>query len=272
MKLSVGGYSFQNTFVDGKMDIFGYLETVKYRYNLSTVDLYNGFFVDKSKPVWELADNSYLRKIREALDEKEMTVVNLAIDTACLWDTDKESQELQYQNALKHLRASELLGAKTIRIDTGGSYANQPGAFDEMSEEQFEHIVKRYREYAEIAAQFGAIVGPENHMGPSLNPHFMKKIAEAVNHPNYGVLLHVDRWKVDPEVGDSIVAPYAYHIHFGGKTLAVEEEATRIAQMIHDTGFDGYWAVEHNGPGNQYIEVEWTLAAMKKVLKNIQTS
>ena len=271
MKLSIGGYSFQNTFVDGKMDIFGYLETVKYRYNLSTVDLYNGFFVDKSKSVWELADESYLRKIREALDEKEMTVVNIAIDTACLWDPNEELRELQYQNALKHLRASEILGAKTIRIDTGGSYSNNPnGDFYEMSEEQFEHIVKRYQEYANISAEFGAKIGPENHMGPSLNPHFMKKIADAVDHPNYGILLHVDRWKVDPEIGDSIIAPYAYHIHFGGNTLAQEEKAINIAQMVHDSGFNDYWAVEHNGPGNQYIEVEWTLAAMKKVLKNVK--
>lgn len=271
MKLSIGGYSFQNTFVDGKMDIFGYLETVKYRYNLSAVDLYNGFFVDKSKPVWELADDSYLRKIREALDEKEMTVVNIAIDTACLWDPNEDLRELQYQNALKHLRASEILGAQTIRIDTGGSYSNNPnGDFYEMSEEQFEHIVKRYQEYANIAAEFGATIGPENHMGPSLNPHFMKKIADAVDHPNYGILLHVDRWKVDPEIGDSMIAPYACHIHFGGNTLAQEDKAISIAQMIHDSGFNDYWAVEHNGLGNQYIEVEWTLAAMKKVLKNVK--
>jgi len=271
MKLSIGGYSFYNTLVDGKIDIFGYLETVRYRYNLNTVDLYNGFFTDKTTRIWQIADDDYLRKIREALDERELTVANIAIDRASLWDEDEDVREQMYQNALKHLRACELLGVKTIRIDTGGPFANNPnGNFNELSEEQFEHIVKRYQEYANIAAQFGAIVGPENHMGPSLNPHFMKKIADAVNHPNYGVLLHVDRWKVDPEIGDSMVAPYAYHVHFGGNTLSKEEYSTSIATLIQDTGYDGYWAVEHNGPGNQYIEVEWVLATMKKVLKNIQ--
>ncbi|NOU98556.1 sugar phosphate isomerase/epimerase family protein [Paenibacillus planticolens] len=270
MKISIGGYSFQNTFVQGKMDVFGYLETVKYRYGLNTVDLYNGFFVDKSKPVWELADDDYLHKIREALDEKEMTVVNFAIDTASLWDLDKEKRELQYHNALKHLRAADILGAKTVRIDTGGSYSNDPkGDFFEMSQEQFEHIVQRYQEYSRIAADFGSKVGPENHMGPSLNPHFLKQIAEAVNHPNFGILLHVDRWKVDPEQGDSIIAPWACHVHFGGKTLAAEDRAIRIAQTLIDRGFKDYWAIEDNAPGNQYVQVEWAVAAMKKVLSNI---
>lgn len=270
MKVSIGGYSFQNTFVQGKMDVFGYLETVKYRYGLNVVDLYNGFFVDKSGPVWELADDDYLRKIREALDEKEMTVVNLAVDTASLWDQDEERRELQYQNALKHLRAAEILGAQTVRIDTGGSYSNDPnGDFFDMSQEQFEHIVQRYQEYCRIAADFGSKVGPENHMGPSLNPHFLKQIAEAVNHPNFGVLLHVDRWKVDPELGDSIVAPWACHVHFGGNTLAAEDRAIRIAQTLHDSGFKDYWAIEHNAPDNQYVEVGWAVAAMKKVLSKV---
>lgn len=270
MKLSIGGYSFNNTFLEGKMDIFGYLETVKYRYGLDTVDLYNGFFVDKSKPVWKLADEDYLVKIREALDEKGMTVVNFAIDTASLWDKDVEKRELQYQNALEHLKAARILGAKTVRIDTGGSYSKEEnGDFYEMSNEQYEHLVTRYQEYCKIGADYGFKVGPENHMGPSLNPHFLKQIAEGINHPNFGVLLHVDRWKVDPARGDEMIAPWACHIHFGGNTLAMEERATSIAKMLVESGFNEYWAVEHNAPKNQYIEVEWTLSTMKKILGNV---
>lgn len=270
MKLSVGGYSFYNTFVDGMLDVFGYLETIKYRYHLDAVDMYNRFISDNSKPIIKLADDSYLHKVRKALDEKGLKVVNYSADAASIWDADPDKRAALYQNALENIRASRILGAKTIRIDTGGPFSRDPnGVFDQMSEEQFELIVRRYKEYAELAADFGAVIGPENHMGPSLNPHFMKKIAEAVDHKNYGVLLHVDRWKVDPEIGDAMVAPYACHIHFGGNTLADEERSAAIAKTVADSGYDGYWAVEQNGPGNQYIEVEWQLASMKKVLKRI---
>lgn len=48
MNISIGGYSFYNTFLEGKMDVFGYLETVKYRYRMDAVDLWNGFFIDRA--------------------------------------------------------------------------------------------------------------------------------------------------------------------------------------------------------------------------------
>jgi len=268
MKLSIGAYSFYNTFVDGMMDVFGYLESAKYRYQLGAVDMYNRFISDNSKPIVKLADESYLQKVRKAIDERELNIVNYSVDAAFIWDPDADKREALYQNALENIRAAKIMGAKTIRIDTGGAFSRDPnGVFDQLDEEQFELIVKRYKEYAELAADFGAIIGPENHMGPSLNPHFMKQIAEAVDHPGYGVLLHVDRWKVDPEIGDALVAPYACHIHFGGNTLADEEHSAAIAKTIIDSGYERYWAIEQNAAGNQYIDVEWQLAVMKKVLQ-----
>ena len=147
MNISIGGYSFYNTFLEGKMDVFGYLETVKYRYRMDAVDLWNGFFIDRSDSVYKLVDKSYIRKIREALDEKEMRVVNFAVDGAQLWDPDPDLRQRLYENALVHLDAAEILGAETVRIDTGGSYKGS----EPMTDEQFEYTVKRYREYADRA-------------------------------------------------------------------------------------------------------------------------
>ncbi|GIO97212.1 hypothetical protein J14TS5_22980 [Paenibacillus lautus] len=166
MNISIGGYSFYNTFLDGRMDVFGYLETVKYRYRMDAVDLWNGFFIDRSDSVYKLADKSYIRKIREALDEKEIRVVNFAVDGAHLWDPDPDIRQKLYENALVHLDAAEILGAETVRIDTGGSYKES----EPMTYEQFEYTVKRYREYADRAADGGYTIGPENHMGASLLP------------------------------------------------------------------------------------------------------
>ncbi|MGE7824167.1 sugar phosphate isomerase/epimerase family protein [Paenibacillus sp. NPDC093718] len=173
MNISIGGYSFYNTFLEGKMDVFGYLETVKYRYRMDAVDLWNGFFIDRSDSVYKLADKSYIRKIREALDEKEMRVVNFAVDGAHLWDPDPDLRQRLYENALVHLDAAEILGAETVRIDTGGSYKGS----EPMTYEQFEYTVKRYREYADRAADGGYTIGPEYHMGASLLPREMKRLA-----------------------------------------------------------------------------------------------
>lgn len=262
MNISIGGYSFNNMYLEGKMDVFGYLETVKYRYRMDTVDLWNGFFINRSsKPIMKLADESYIRKIREALDEKEMRVVNFAIDGAHLWDPDKEMRQYLYDNAILHLRASVLLGAETVRIDTGGSYKNE----EKMSEEQFEYTVKRYREFAAYAAEHGFLIGPENHMGASLNPNEMKRLAEAVDHPSFGFLVHLGRWKENQAEGDSIVAPWAYHTHFDEET-ADGDQAVETILMLEVAGYKGYFGVEYNAPRNQYAETELLISKVKKLL------
>ncbi|WP_028563543.1 sugar phosphate isomerase/epimerase family protein [Paenibacillus pinihumi] len=264
MKISIGGYSFNNTYLEGKMDIFGYLEAVKYRYRLDTVDLWNGFFIDRSaSPIMTLADESYIRKIREALDEKEMTVVNFAIDGAHIWDPDPDMRKLLHENAIKHLRAAEILGAKTVRLDTGGSFKEA----EPMSEEQFECVVKRYQEYAQRAADNGYTIGPENHMGASLLPREMKRLAEAVDHPSYGILLHINRWREDQAEGDALVAPWVVHTHFDAGTADLPDAAGKI-RLLQAAGYDGYWGIEHNAPSNQYLEMELLISKVKKIISD----
>lgn len=267
MKISIGGYSFNNLYLEGKMDVFGYLETVKYRYRMDAVDLWNGFFIDRgSKPIMKLADESYIRKIREALDEKELRLINFAIDGAHLWDPDEHMRRLLYENALLHLKASVLLGAQTVRIDTGGSYKNE----EKMSEEQFEYTVKRYQQFSSFAADHGFLIGPENHMGASLSPNEMKRLAEAVDHPSFGFLVHLGRWKEDQADGDRLVAPWAYHTHFDEETVDGEGALSTI-HLLKEAGYQGYYGVEYNAPGNQYVETELLIAKVKKLLADAGT-
>lgn len=244
------------------MDVFGYLETVKYRYGLDAADLWNGFFIDReSKPIMKLVDESYIRKIREALDERELRLVNFAVDGAHLWDPDSHMRGLLYNNALAHLRAAVIMGAETVRIDTGGSYTE----WETMGEEQFDYTVRRYKEFSRFAAEHGFKIGPENHMGASLLPRELKRIAEAVDHPAFGFLVHLGRWKADQAEGDRLVAPWAYHTHFDAGTAA-RADAVETIRMMKEAGYTGYWGIEQNAPGNQYVEVERLIELVKKLL------
>jgi sugar phosphate isomerase/epimerase len=261
MKLSIGGFSFHNSKVAGVMDIFGYLETMKYRYRLNAVDLWNGFFDTQLDGLLVLPDESVMKKIREALDERELTVANICIDGAHLIDQDQAIREKLYQNALLHLQASEMLGAKTVRIDIC------MGNTAEITENDFDYIVRTYREFCGRAARHGYRVGPENHMGAALNPHLMKRIAEAVDHPNFGILLHLGRWTTDIENGDAIVAPWVVHTHVDIKVISADNAVKSIQDLIA-AGYDGYWSLEYNAKGNQYAEIEWALATMKRLLNN----
>lgn len=132
------------------MDLFGYLESSKYRYHLCSADIWNGMMLSTK--------DDYLVKVKDALQERELELANLCVDGAqmCahIWEDDAEVRDQHYKNALAHLHAAELLGARTIRIDAGGRDEN-------WSEEQFDLIVKRYREYAQRAYDNGYKVGPQ---------------------------------------------------------------------------------------------------------------
>jgi sugar phosphate isomerase/epimerase len=258
MKASIGAFSFYQLLSQGEMNIYGYLETVKYRYRLDTVDLWNGFFVNRDVPIWELPGDDELMKMKRNLDDRQLTVANLAVDRAHLWDPDPDIREQLHRNAQAHLKAARLLGALTVRIDANRG----PG---EVTEEQFEYTVRRYREYAQQASDYGFTVGPENHTGISLDPHWMKRLAETVDHPGYGILLHIDRWIEGQDQGNLIVAPWVNHTHLDKRTVTSDKTEATV-KVLNELGYHGYWAMEYNAASNPYTEIEWALAAMKRLL------
>jgi sugar phosphate isomerase/epimerase len=252
MNYSIASYSFNGLIKQGKMDVFGYLESVKYRYHLNSADIWNMMLTS--------FDEDYLKKIKEAMDEKEMDLANLCVDCAEVWDPDTEAREKWYQNALGNLRAAEILGARTVRIDMGGRDL-------EMTDEQFEYTVKRYQEYAKIAHDCGFMVGPENHWGASRVPENIRKVYEAVDHPSFGILLHFDNWDVDKENGDRLCAKYAFHTHLAAWVIPDCEDKLKILQ---DVGYQGYLGIEHHSGKNEYSQVEWQLATARNTWRNMQ--
>lgn len=266
MKLSIGGYSFFNSFKSGIMDVYGYFESVKYRYHLNAADMWNGLFRRDEQGRIMLPSDAELQQIKAGLDERGLIVPNIAIDNAHLIDPEPGLREELAQNAADYLHASEMLGAKTVRIDFCS--AKTP----EITNEDFDYIVGKYREFCDRAAEHGYIVGPENHMGAALDPYLLKRIAEAVDHPNFGILLHVRRWKPEfAEIGDSIVSPWTMHVHIDAKVIAAGS-ALQTVQTLRQAGYDGYWAVEYNAEDNQYVEIEKLLAAVKQVIHQSEKS
>ena len=254
MKISIASYSFHGLTGLGMMDIFGYLETVKYRYRLDAADIWSGTLGS--------IEQEHLTKVRQALADRELTVANYHVDGVHVWEDDPVKRGRNYEGALAHLEAAAYLGAQTVRIDMGG-------AGEALTDEQLAHVIDRYREYAEIAARHGYTVGPETHWGPSLVPEVQKAVHDGVNHPNYGVLLHIGHFVEGRETdGDLVVAPWATHTH-------VDARITRTClkekvQLLLDAGYQGYWGVEHHSAHNEYAEVEWQLAEVKRCLSELQ--
>ncbi|MCX7681194.1 MAG: sugar phosphate isomerase/epimerase [Anaerolineae bacterium] len=244
MNISIASYSFHGLLREGKIDLFGYLESCKYRYHLQTADIWNGMLLS--------VEDDYLAKVKEALDERELTLVNLCVDGAHIWEDDPEERERNYRHALAYLHAAEVLGARTVRIDAGVRA-------DTFTDEQFEWIVKRFREYAQRAFDNGYKVGPENHWGAEVIPENMKRLCEAVNHPAFGVLLHFRG-----NEGDRVMAPWAMHTHISW--TITESSLVESMTMLRDAGYTGCWGVEHHSGQHEYSEVAIQVAKVRDVL------
>ncbi|MFH1084259.1 MAG: TIM barrel protein [Chloroflexota bacterium] len=253
MSISVISYSFHQLMRANKMDIFGYLESVKYRYGLQAADIWNGMLAS--------TEDDYLAAVKDGLAERGLALANLAVDGAHTWEDDPATRELHYQRALEALKAGEALGAQTVRIDAGSRA-------DAWTPQEFDWIVKRYKEYAQRAYDGGYKIGPENHWGPEKVPAYLKALCQAVDSPAFGVLLHFERWSGDEAAaGDGIIAPWVMHTHVN-RMIMDRLEAKMAA--LRDAGYGGCWSVEHAAPN--YTEVGVMLARVREVLERWRTA
>lgn len=259
MRISIASFSFHGLRERNMMDVFGYLESCKYRYGLDSADIWNGIFgLERAG----YAAPDFLAKVAEALAERGLILANYHADGCHIWEDDEGAREANYRGAMMEIEVARRLGAKTLRIDAGGKGALWTAA-------QFDMIVKRFKEYADLAWNSGFRVGPESHWGPELVPDNMEKLARAVDHPGFGILMHIGHWEGAPEEeGDRRLAPWAVHTHVDARITKTRLESAM--RLLIAAGYSGYWGVEHHSAVNEYAEVACQLAEVRRVLSKIR--
>ena len=65
MNISVASYSFHGMINAGEMDVFSYFDLLKYRYHVDWADIW-------TEGCLKSLDEDYLKKIRRAMDEREL--------------------------------------------------------------------------------------------------------------------------------------------------------------------------------------------------------
>jgi len=270
-KLSILSYSFNSLVSRGMQDIFGYFETCKYRYNLDAADLWGGHLKDFQERYdtgkYIPFEDEWIAKVKEALDERELHIPNIAADGCHVITFDPERTELQYKNALEHLRLAKMLGVGFVRFDSGPSFRMPDGRTD-WTNEEFDFIVKRYREYAQYAYDNGFKTGAENHMGPSGAWKNLKKLYDAVNQPGFAVCIHIGGYRdasTDEERNrcDMEAAKIAVHTHIPGNIIngPLEEKMN----IFKNAGYQGYYNVEVPSREDPYGTVATALAKVRAV-------
>jgi len=258
MKISILSYSFRGLLNAGQMDLFGYLESCRYRYHLNAADIWSSFFPS--------TDDDYLDSVKEGLVSRGLELADLCVDQANVWDDDEAVREGNSQRAWAFLHAAVKLGARFVRIDAGSRNEN-------WTPEEFDFIVATYRDYAQFAYDNGFKMGIENHWGPERKWSNLKAVYEAVDNPGFGVSCHIGGWAGTPEEvdeADRLVAPWASHTHIAWNICAgpLEEKL----KNLWDAGYDGYYSVEHHSAVNEYSNVGIQLAQVQNVLERLQAA
>ena len=257
--ISIASYSFHGLLRQNAMSIFQYFETVRHRYGMATADIWNGMLTGY--------EDEYLKLVKLLMDDQGLELVNLCCDGCHLWGETPEDIAKTDAVAEDCLRAAEILGAKTVRIDVGIRSAT-------ASDEQIESIARKYDEYCARAARFGAKLGPENHWGASTNVLELRKLFQAVKADNFGLLLHLGNWASSEDTSVEAVlrndvefAPKAMHMHI---MYEVCEDAPRRLPPLMEAGYAGSWSIESHKSTNEYHNVAYQLAQVQRVIAPLE--
>ncbi len=250
---SIGSWSFHELFEAGKMNLFGYLESLKYRYHLRDADIWSEMILS--------VEDDYIQLLKHTLEEEDISLACLASDGTGIWHRDPEIREQHHQLALRYLDIATTLGAHMLRIDPGSTGA-------ELTEEEFDFVVNRYREYAHIARERGFYVGPQTHQPAVQVPTNVKRLYDAISSDAFGIVLDVDRWLVDESVGDEMCAPYARHVHFDSSRTKSSNELEGKVAILQKAGYSGCWALEYRLGSSEYLGVAVDLAELKRAVWN----
>lgn len=253
-KISVASYSFHGAMEEGKCDVFNYLNLLKYRYGLTTADIWSGFLPN--------LEDDFILKLRKAMDREGIELANLCVDGPYLWVDDPQQRAAHKKKMLEYIQVANKLGAKTVRIDFGGPEGHT------MPEEAFEYIVNTYKEYCKICGELGMKIGPENHWGWDRVPEYLEKVKNAVDHPAYGQLFHFGNFFDEHEKGEALALTYAMHTHIHAYSVPYAKE---IICKLKAFGYEGAYSIEHHSGKLEAERVDWQLATVRGLMAELES-
>jgi sugar phosphate isomerase/epimerase len=253
-------YSFHGLVGAGMMDIFHFFESCRYRYGLDTADLWNGMFTS--------TDQAFVDKVQLALAERQLVIPNIAVDGAHIMPSGKDDPRQLRSMQDRYMEIARQLKVGFVRFDAGPYMPEGRQEADGWTAQEFDCIVKRYRELSAFAFDNGFKVGAENHWGPERSWTHMEKLIKAVDHPGFGICMHFGGWlgtKEENLAQEKAAAPSVAHTHIPWDCCE-DPALTRRLKVLKDANYPGYYSVEHHSGKDEYRQVAIQLQKVKAVL------
>lgn len=273
MQLSICSYSFHGLLEQGKQDIFRYISDCK-ELGCTQLDPWNAHLAqleesDKHTLTGQnpegaglaAPDEEYLQRVKAAADGAGLPFGCIAVDGAHIYDRQPEARQKFRNEAYKWIEVSRTLGAKQIRIDSGGEH--------EMTDEMFKIIVEGFLDLVARGREADLEIVMENHWGASQVPENVVRILEAV--PGLGLLFDTNNWAPGmQQSGWEMCAKYASITHI--KTFSFDENGNdpsvdlhRAIGLLKATGYNGCWGIEScPKDGDEYGAARKTIELVRR--------
>jgi sugar phosphate isomerase/epimerase len=191
-------------------------------------------------------------------------------------DPDPEKRKIGVEVAKKWLDGAAVLGAKSMRVNSGGPrIAPSPVTTsdypknDELAK-YLAHCIESFKEMADHGAKAGVKVTLENHWGLTANPMNIRIIVDEVRSPFCEASPDFCNWEHEYLLYNGLkdLAPYAHtNVHAKYWSRWKNNDVGRSVRIMKDAGFSGTYALEYeDGPwdgveGAKYLYKE-VLAAL----------
>lgn len=193
-----------------------------------------------------------------------------------LSDMDAEKRKAGVGVAQKWLDAGTIIGAKSMRVNSGGPRI-APGAVATESYPKADELagylsncIESMKELADYGGKAGVKITLENHWGLTANPMNIRIVLDEVNHPFCEASPDFCNWEHEYMMynGLKALAPYAHSVvHAKYWNRWKDNDVRRSVRIMMDAGFEGKFALEYeDGPwdgveGSKYLYRE-VLAAL----------
>lgn len=225
-------------------------------------------------------ENGYLQDLKRRAYELGMPLMGFSTHQGFV-TPNAEERRSEIDKTKHQVDLAAAMGIPTMRINTGRWGTSE--SFDELmanrgiepplegyaDDEAFGWVIEAIGECTEYAAEKGVILGLENHWGLGRTPEGVLRIVEAVDSPWLQVTLDTGNFLEDPYEKLAMLAPYAVLLqaktYYGGGTwYTLDLDYERIANIMHDAGFEGWVSLEFEGKESAEEAVPKSLARLRE--------
>ena len=184
-------------------------------------------------------------------------------------DMDAEKRKEGVEVAKKWLDGAATLGAKSMRVNSGGpriapTPTADPSSYPKNSElaQYLTNCIESFKEMADYGGKVGVKVTLENHWGLTANPINIRIIIEEVNNPFCEASPDFCNWEHEYLLFHALqdLAPYAHtNVHAKYWNRWKDPDVQRNVRIMQNSGYMGLYALEYEeGPwdgveGAQYL-------------------